>query len=376
MKRGYKRLFMFEIILFIILVLNSFVSSILRDYIMVVFLLMVGLAFKLLFGFEKDRHRYTKEILFDLVIFLLIFFLLFYISGILITFARTPNYWNIKDIFNIIIPIILIIILKEYLRYQILAKSEGSKFLIILTTLLFIFLDVSTTLYYVQKQQVYDIFLFTVLDALPSISTNIVCSYMTMKTGYKPMILFRLVMELYLYLLPIVPNPNPYILSIIRLLLPVIFGYRMYLFFKKVQEEREELTRNYRKNNYVYLSLSTIIVIVLVYFVSGYFHYYALAIASGSMSPNIEKGDVVIVEKIEDKSRIEKGEVIAYESNSSIIVHRLVDKIKVDDKYYFYTKGDANNDVDNIVIKEDMIKGIVKLRVPFIGYPTVWLSEL
>ena len=53
-----------------------------------------------------------------------------------------------------------------------------------------------------------------------------------------------------------------------------------------------------------------------------------------------------------------------------------VKKIKVDGETIFYTKGDANHDIDNYKITEDMIIGTVNVKIPYIGYPTVWLNEL
>ena len=79
MKRGYKRLLFFEMFLFIILILNSFVWNILSNYMMIIYLIIVILLFKLFFGFEKDRHRYLKDIIMEFVIFLLTFFVLYYL---------------------------------------------------------------------------------------------------------------------------------------------------------------------------------------------------------------------------------------------------------------------------------------------------------
>ena len=89
MKRGYKRLLIFELILLIILILNSFVSNILKDYIFILFLAFVIGIFEVIFGIEKDRHRYTKDIIFEEIIFLMAFLLIYYLSGLLIGFART-----------------------------------------------------------------------------------------------------------------------------------------------------------------------------------------------------------------------------------------------------------------------------------------------
>ncbi len=375
MKRGYKKLLIFEILLIVILILNSFVSSILSNYIMIAFLLGALIIFKFLLGFEKDRHRFIKDIVIEEIIFLLIYFIVYYLLGIIFGFAKTGASFYIKNSFTYIVPIVLIVIVKEVLRYMMLKKAEGNKLLVILTCILFIFIDVTNSIYYSNFSSNYETFIFFALTFLPAVSTNITCTYISIKTGYKPVIFYLLIMRLYPYILPIIPNPNNYLFSIINLIVPAILLYRVYLCF--VNEKREvELTRDYAKTNVIPLVFSSIVVIVLVYFISGYFKYYALAIASGSMSPAIDKGDVVIIEKVKDKSKINKKEVIAYTSNKTVIVHRLVDKIKVGDEYFFYTKGDANNDMDNIVIKEDMIEGVVKLRIPWIGYPTVWLNEL
>ena len=70
------------------------------------------------------------------------------------------------------------------------------------------------------------------------------------------------------------------------------------------------------------------------------------------------------------------GDVIAYDFHDVIVVHRVSKKLKVDDGFYYYSKGDANKEEDNYIIKRDMIEGKVKFRIPYLGIPTVWLNEL
>ena len=375
MKRGYKKLLVFQIVIILILLLNSFVLSILTDYKMLAFVLILLVLFKILFGFEKDRHRYLKDIILDELIFLLIFFLLFYLSGLILSFARTGNYYTVKSMLTYVLPLILNIIVKEYFRYEMLQKSEGSKLLICISVILFILFDITNPIYYGRFNSNYQIFVFLALTVLPAISENIALTYINIKVGYKPGIIYILAIKLYQILLPIIPNPNEYIVSVIRLVLPCIFCYRVYIFFKKDADER--IDRDYNKRRLGSLIIPTLIVIFLVYITSGYFHYHAVAIASGSMIPNINKGDVVVIEKLDGKfDNLKVGQVVAYKYGNIIIVHRLVDIVKVEDEYYFYTKGDANTDIDNYPIRESMMIGIVNIRVPYVGLPTVWLNEL
>ena len=75
-------------------------------------------------------------------------------------------------------------------------------------------------------------------------------------------------------------------------------------------------------------------------------------------------------------SELKIGDVIAYTHNNVTVVHRLIKIVKIEDKYYFYTKGDANANPDGYAIEEAMVVGKVNVKMPYIGYPTVWLNEM
>ena len=374
MKKGYKKLLLFELVFMIIIILSGFVSSILSGYVKILSIVGMLIIFKAFFGFEKDRHRYWKSVCIEIAICLLTYFLLYYLLGVLIGFIKISNYWTLNSIINIIIPLILTIILKEILRYMMLIKSEGSKILIILSTIFIIVLDLAGLFNESIFTSPYAIFTFFAVTIIPIISTNVFCSYVSYKSGYKPTIFYLLIKSLYVYIIPIIPNPNEYIYSIIELIIPMIFMFRIYKFFQK--EKDEEVLRKYHKKTIIPLIIPTIIVIILVYFTSGYFKYHAIAIASGSMTPNINKGDVVVIEKNNDYEHIDIGQVLAYKKGNIIVVHRIIKKVEVEGKYYFYTKGDANDTEDNYDITEDMVIGIVNIKIPYIGYPTVWLNSL
>ena len=257
---------------------------------------------------------------------------------------------------------------------MVLSKAEGSKLLIVFSVILFIILDIAGQIDESIFSSTYSVFTFFAITVLPIISNNILCSYISYKAGYKPSILYLLVKNLYVYFVPIVPNPNEYIYSIIELVVPMIFLFNIYKFFLK--DKDEEVLREYHKKKIFPLIFPTLLVAFLVYMTSGYFQYHAIAIASGSMTPNINKGDVVVIEKNNDYPNIEVGQVLAYRKGNIVVVHRIVKKIMVEGKYYFYTKGDNNDSVDNYEITEEMVIGIVNIKVPFIGYPTVWLNSL
>ena len=374
MKKSYIKIILFIFTFSFILVLNSLKFKMLGQIGLDIVLLLSLVIVYFTFGFEKDRHRYSKDIVLEIIIILIVFFLFYYLSGILIGFAKNTNYFTINSFCNIIIPIIFYFFIKEFLRYQLLMKSSESKTLIIITCIFFIIIDNVVPFSAHSLGFNKDTFLLIALTFLPSISENILCSYLSLNLGYKPGIVYLLIMQLYKYLLPIIPNPNEYLYSLIFLVFPLIVIVRIKKWFKKDRIENVVL-ENYRqsKKELLFFLPLTIFICVLIYVVSGYFRYYAVAVASGSMEPEISKGDIVIVDK--NYNEINVGDVLAYKHDQKVIIHRIYRIIKTDDEYFIYTKGDANNDYDKYKITEDLFIGIVKIKIPLIGYPTVLVNE-
>ena len=92
----------------------------------------------------------------------------------------------------------------------------------------------------------------------------------------------------------------------------------------------------------------------------SYFGYTFFEVASGSMSDAINVLDLVVIKL--DNEDLKIGDVVTYKNGKDFITHR-INKIN-DEK--IITKGDANNDVDKPIIKEDII-GKVVFIVPSFG---------
>ena len=374
MKRSKKRLIIFISIFFFIILINSFVYNVLNGLYLSLFLGIALIAFKYFFGLEKTRFRVAKEVVIDTSVFVFIFLLLIYFLGLIIGFAKVGNYFTLGGMRDYILPMIFTSILREILRYNYMIKSGEDRALFALGVIVFTFVDITNSIYFNGFIDNIHVFKFFALNLLPALSFNIFASYTTKKAGYKSPIIYSLVIGLYTYIIPIIPDLSEYLTSIARFLLPIIILYRVMLTVKN--EDDEQISREYNKKDYISLGIATLVVIILVYFSSGYFDYYAVAIATGSMSPSINRGDVVIIKKTDDIESIEVGEVLVYDYHNHLIVHRLINKIKVEDKYYFYTKGDANKDEDSYVVEQEMVIGTTNVRIPYLGLPTVWLNEL
>lgn len=340
MKKSYIKLLFLIFVFITIFIINSLQLKIINQVNLdIILVLLLFISYKL-FGFEKDRHRYIKDVVLEIIISLVTFFLLYYLSGILIGFAKVGNYLKLESVIKIIIPLIIYLFLKELLRYQLLTKSSESKHLIILVSILFIFMD--NTIILSSHNLVFNREIFLVISTfvLPSITENILCSYLSINFGYKPSLIYLLFIRSYSYILPIIPNPNEYIYSIIFLLLPIVLLAKIKRWLDKDLVEREVTDRYYNKKKEALFYIPiTVLIICIIYFISGYFKYYAIAVASGSMEKTISKGDVVIVNK--KYKNLKEKDIIAYKYDEKIIVHRIdeiINSNKSNDMYIYIQK--------------------------------------
>lgn len=98
--------------------------------------------------------------------------------------------------------------------------------------------------------------------------------------------------------------------------------------------------------------------------VPQYLGYQVFNVVSGSMEPAIPIGSVIYV-KEKDPVEIEKGDIIAFQSGESVIMHRVVDNSVVEGS--FVTKGDANEGEDLREVPYANLVGIVVRHIPIMG---------
>lgn len=95
-------------------------------------------------------------------------------------------------------------------------------------------------------------------------------------------------------------------------------------------------------------------------------------VQSGSMSPTIGVGDLVITSPC-DPQDIQVGDTICFRSGGTLVCHRV---IAVDgDNQTFSTKGDANEDPDPVPVAYDDVAGKMAGNVPLLGYVVSFLRS-
>lgn len=95
----------------------------------------------------------------------------------------------------------------------------------------------------------------------------------------------------------------------------------------------------------------------------SFFNYRMFSVASGSMEPKYNIGDVLFL-KTKDPSQIKIGDDVTYQGTSGdfagkVITHQVQEINKGQDgKYYFVTRGIANV-IEDPIVSEDQIFGVV-----------------
>ena len=377
MKKGFNKILILEIILLIFLLFNSFVFRIANMYVISGIMLPFLILMTVLNGFEKDNYRYKKDVLLNIIIFLLMYYFITYFLGLFSGFVKSSYSLSFINIIKNTFPVIALILISELMRYVLFNKTKRNLPCLIIGCLLFVMVDVNTMVHIYDVKTALGIIKMICLVVFPSITKNIFLTYLTMKVGYKNGIIYRLITEISTYLLPIFPDFGEYINVLLKTVLPIAIMARLnnmfnYYSVRKIKDSR------YNSRKLVLYSVITFALLTIVLLTSGLFTYQALTIGSGSMSPAIEKGDVIILKgmKNEEARKIKKGDVLVYNHDNKIIVHRVIKKSNNGKTISFKTKGDYNNAKDSWIVKQEDVIGIVKFRIRWVGMPTVALNEL
>jgi signal peptidase I len=104
-------------------------------------------------------------------------------------------------------------------------------------------------------------------------------------------------------------------------------------------------------------------------------NYRVLTVLSGSMEPVIHTGSVVIVVPRKD---YKIGEVVTFGGNGAMNIpttHRIKDVQIAGGKYFYVTKGDANNTEDENKVAQSEIKGSVLISIPYLGFAVNFIKQ-
>ncbi|MDD5980354.1 MAG: signal peptidase I [bacterium] len=379
MKKDKFKIYILELLLIVILFFALFAPSIFTRSVLAVIMFVYMIITSLFLKKRKINSIYKKQVTILMIVFAGIYLVLFYLMGLYFGFEKSKIVLSIWSIFRFIIPLSIIIFSSEIIRKVFLAqenvihiKSWIINLSQILTYIAMVLVDlvIYTGIYDLTNLDDFLMALGFVLFA--SLSCNLLYNYISIRYNAKGIIIYRLITILYVYIIPIVPDVYIFFKSFLRMLYP----YLIYIVLEKLYSKNDFTISYIDKRKEIFGNTFLLIAMtLLIMLISCQFRYGILVIGSRSMTGTINKGDAVISEKY-DNQKIKKGQVIIFNYNGVQTVHRVVEIKNVNGVYRYYTKGDANKNMDDGYITENEIYALVKLKIKYIGYPTLWIREL
>ena len=316
----------------------------------------------------------TQQVLLIITVCALVYVMLYYLTGIKFGFYKNPYRLSVRNFFKYVLPIASVIVFTEIVRFVMMAQNSGLGRVLCYFSCVIAEILITSNIPSVTS---FNRFMDLVAGALlPALISNFLYNYLAKRYGMYPNLVFRLLITLHAYILPIKSGISDSMVNFFKLLLPIA----IYVFIDALFEKKRKYALGNRSPFYRAMSGTlTVIIIVLmcgtVMLISNQFYYGAYVIATDSMTGELNKGDIAIYESYEDQF-IREGQVIVFEEGNSKIVHRVVDIKIINGRSRYYTKGDANEDLDMGYIIDSEIVGLVNVKLPYLGYPTIWVRSL
>ena len=311
-----------------------------------------------------------REVLLLSLIIAVLYELILQVSGIFFGFYKNPYFVHTSLFLKTIIPVAAIIIASELFRNTMLAQNNTfAAVLAFCSCLIAEVLSFSNVAQITSFNQFMDLM---GLHLLPAIGANLYYNYVSRRYGALPNIMFRLITTLYSYFMYKSTATPDVIVAMIKLVIPVVTYALISALYEK---KKKPAIQKGRKLTVFSTILTSVIIISIAMLISCQFRFGAVVIATESMTGEINKGDMIIYEQYK-KQKIDEGQVIVFLEDGNRIIHRVVKIEIVDNEARYFTKGDANEDLDVGYRTNEDIVGLTDIKISYIGFPTLWLRSL
>lgn len=370
MTKDKKVLYATSLIVFAVFFAALFVDIGSSKIVTAILLLPITPAICLLIKKRSSLSINKREVLLLSIIIASIYVIILHMSGLFFGYYKNPYSVTPQIIMKIIIPLAVITIASELIRYVFLSQKNKLvgliSFLICVTLEILMFSNLPGIRTFNKFMDLVGMTLF------PAISGNIYYHYISKNFGPLPNIAFRLITTLYIYFVSTMAAIPDALSACIKILLPIFLLAFVSALYTK---QKKTVKRKGNKIGFIVTILTIFVLISSAMLISCRFRFGALVIATDSMTGEINKGDIIIYERY-DSQTIEEGQVIVFIENQSKIVHRVVQIQNIDGEMRYFTKGDANEDWDSGYRTQEDILGLTDIKLAYAGYPTLWLREL
>lgn len=304
-------------------------------------------------------------------------------AGLITKFGKSPVSFTVVNlILNFLMvgtKLIGIELARAYIIKNI--KKVYSLIYLISITFFFTFIDTSfTALFSIKDKLLLTEYLGETF--LPFLADHLLSTYVALMGGPLASLAYRAPNQLFQWFSPILPDLTWGFKAIIGVMVPTI-GFTVISASTSFVDTRRaglKSTRSPRvesrndSNSAKRTMVFSIIALLTVWSTTGLLGFQPNIIASGSMRPALEVGDIAVTVEVDPK-RIAIGDTIQYMMGAEKIMHRVIEIYEEDGVRYFVAKGDANRIADD-PITDRRITGKLMLVIPKIGWASIYVKKI
>ena len=297
------------------------------------------------------------------------------IGGLFARFGYSPYSFTFQSIITNLFFVSCMLIGMELSRAWLVNRMAGGRVFLTITAIALVYTFLSIPFAQLTRIQP-DVGSIPFINAtlLPSFAENLLATQIALFGGPLAALAYRGILQAFWWFSPVLPDLPWVIKALIGVGVPVlgmVWVNSTYI---------EKVSRNPRRRNSDqgfpagWIGVS-VFAVIAVWFSIGLLPVQPSLIGSGSMSPAINTGDVVIVAKI-PASNIHEGDVIQFRVTRTLdVVHRVTGVTRDGGSLYFTTKGDANALADPEQVLADNVVGKVVYTVPKVGWLAIHIKN-
>jgi signal peptidase len=302
---------------------------------------------------------------------------IFLIAGLLSSFGHSPYSHRILRLLGNLVYITTMLVGMEMSRaclVRVIARRNLTLGLI-LATVFYSVLSIHLTRFAALRGEPAVLFSFCGATLLPTLSENLLASFLALAGGPLPAIAYRGVLVAFEWLSPILPDlpwPVTTFLGSVTPALGLLIIWNQYA-ARRAGQVKASPRKGQSSTAWL---LVAVVTAGLVWFNNGFFGVRPTLVTGMSMSPTLETGDIVITREIPAEA-VQVGDIIRFrdEEARSYVVHRVLVIESEGGRMRFITQGDGNNAPDPPV-RPGQLEGKVVLIVPKLGWLSIKLRGL
>jgi len=213
---------------------------------------------------------------------------------------------------------------------------------------------------------------FLIKTFIPTLAINLLATYFAHLGGFLANLTYMAIPAFFTWFSPILPNPPWAAQSILTVIAATIGFLVLDQAVKPLPTKRIHRTLIKQKSQLPYWTAIALIGLIAVWSSTGLLGFTPTIIASGSMQPTMDAGDIAVVAKVPTDT-IKPGDIIQYVTPDAMIIHRVIDTTGSKGSKVFVTKGDANTQPDDPILQSQVL-GKVLFTIPKLGWVSVYLK--